>query len=114
MAVETSVNPTLDGNCETVISPGYAGGAIACFAKSGDHFYLKDTAPDGHYVKVDAIGAWDPNESYTCEDHLGQVAGWTVCSWATSIQDGSKIEWLVGIWEGDKAINFGDDKVSST
>ena len=113
-AQQTSVTPPLDSNCSPLISPGFAGGAIICFVKNGDHFYLKDTALDGHYVRVDAIGGWNTSESFNCEDHLGVAGGWTVCSWPKLIKDGSRIEWLPGIWEGEKAIVFGDNTVSNT
>lgn len=67
-------------------------GAIACYEKYGDKFWVKDTAKDGWFPRV----AWTYKGSElvwkgSCSDHLGKDAGWTYCSFADEIAEGRTI-----------------------
>ncbi|WP_367040855.1 hypothetical protein [Streptomyces sp. Je 1-332] len=67
-------------------------GTHACFEKSGDKFWVKDTGKDGWFPRV----YWTYKGSElvwegSCSDHLGSDAGWTSCSFADEIAENKTI-----------------------
>jgi hypothetical protein len=105
--------PTVDGNCSFIYGPDRRLAAVGCFKASGDKFYIKDAAADGHHVEI--RGQINTNgDGFRCYEYRGASAGWLVCdSFWDNIPENAVVAWWLGVWEGDDLLYSSALKLSA-
>ncbi|MGW7273335.1 hypothetical protein ACWGH5_22740 [Streptomyces sp. NPDC054864] len=82
-------------------------GTHACFEKSGDKFWVKDTKADGHYSAM--LGSWGPifQGDMICRNKSGSDVGWMYCDFSSEIPEHSKVWFRADTMEGDGIVSSG-------
>ncbi|MGW9428887.1 hypothetical protein ACWHA1_13120 [Streptomyces decoyicus] len=110
-AKPTTKSVRLDAGCN-FINNGRKTAGQACFKKSGDRVWIRDTARDGMRIEVRGSVNSNGTPGYRCYGNY--KGGWQICNFDRKMAEGHVFLWYVNKWKGNKLKGTSGEKMMMT
>lgn len=112
-ASATTKSPPSSAHCRDVlVGKQYA--AKACFAKSGDRLWVKDTKSDGLAAELRGEVNSSGRPGFRCKYNAKAHNGWRVCNFSKQMAEGKQFAWTASLTKSNSVKYTSSVAVSPT